>query len=100
MAHTLTGTLHGNVIQLDANPSGPGRDPTAQRVRVVLEPLEHKRHDPARQGDADGAVLQELVSWGKMRSGARNDPESYPRLDPILTRGTAQELLNEDRDDR
>ena len=91
MAHTLTGTLQGKTITLDSSP--PQADEAVpQRVQVELAPLDAEADIPPE--------LLELVRCGKARKGARNNPDSYPRLSPILKQGTAQELLDEERGDR
>lgn len=44
--------------------------------------------------------LQELVRRGTARGLVRNDPSRYRTYEPALTKTTAQELLDWDRDDR
>jgi prevent-host-death family protein len=41
--------------------------------------------------------LRELSERGALRVGAANDPALYPTLDPVLERGSAASLLDEDR---
>jgi hypothetical protein len=63
MAHTLTGTLHGDTITLDTVDAPSGTEPPApegRRVRVVVEPLD----------DADLVLTPEqqarlLVTWAE-----------------------------------
>ena len=99
MTRTLTGTLHRNVITLDTGlfPLDGG---ASQRVRVIVEPLSREERVPNRTNASAPSWLRELVRSGKARAGQRNSPELYPRLDPVLKHGTAQELLDDDRGDR
>ena len=41
--------------------------------------------------------LRELSEEGALRVGAANDPVLYPVLDPVLDRGSAADLLDEER---
>ncbi len=41
--------------------------------------------------------LRDLSEEGALRIGAANDASLYPVLDPVLTGGTAAELLDEER---
>ncbi len=41
--------------------------------------------------------LRELAEAGDLRIGAANDPSLYPAFEPALARGTAAELLDEER---
>ena len=42
--------------------------------------------------------LRELVESGRLTLGEPNDPSAYPILDPIAPEGTAQALIDEDRE--
>ena len=44
--------------------------------------------------------MQELVRRGLTEKIVRNRPEAYQRLEPLLSRTTVQELLDQDRDGR
>ncbi len=44
--------------------------------------------------------MQELVRRGLTDKIVRNRPEAYQRLEPLLSRTTVQELLDQDRADR
>ncbi len=46
------------------------------------------------------ARMQEFVRRGLTDKIVRNRPEAYQRLEPLLSRTTVQELLDQDRDDR
>jgi antitoxin (DNA-binding transcriptional repressor) of toxin-antitoxin stability system len=41
--------------------------------------------------------LVELAHQGRARLGAPNDPEAYPRLEPVLRTGASAELLGAER---
>jgi hypothetical protein len=44
--------------------------------------------------------MQELVRRGLTDKIVRNRPEAYRRLEPLLSRTTAKELLDQERGDR
>jgi hypothetical protein len=55
---------------------------------------------PGAAADTPYPGLVELAGQGKARLGAKNRPDLYPPLDPVLEEGEAAVLLDEERGER
>ena len=64
------------------------------RVVAELRPPGYQRATGLHPG------LVELAHRGSARIGAANDPQVYPRLDPIFEDCTSADLLDAERRDR
>jgi antitoxin (DNA-binding transcriptional repressor) of toxin-antitoxin stability system len=55
---------------------------------------------PGAAADSPYPGLVELARQGRARLGAKNRPDLYPPLDPVLSEGEAAVLLEEERGER
>ena len=63
------------------------------RGEVVAE----LRAPQGRPSEVEHPELLRMARQGRVRLGARNDPEAYPEMPPLLSRAEILELLDESR---